>query len=760
MKTSKKPGKQTRRGGADVVRILKCKYCRRNFYGNVTGFTRHIRNHERRYSKHWGKIKQMESPESNSKTTRTNEKSDVEHEQKQRATERFYVYIVYAPRPSCTCNKENQVNTMPCNCGFTFKRVVYASLAQMHRNLQNGVSYECQGCNSTVSTQETSNDYQGIGMSKCNRCNDTFVTVENLKAHQQVCLKFIKLGQVFKCLQCNTQLKSHEEMVEHTSNIHTIKDGTPLNISINICPVCGNNYATTKLLKAHLQTHPSYTKMGLVCCVCGLKEKDAFKLATHARLHMNGNKNGSNVKGKPEEPSKVLSEVNQSGSGTRTGSGSVSGSKSGSVSGSKSGSVCGSKSGSVSGSKSGSVSGSKSGSVSGSISGSVSGSKSESVSGSRSGSVSGSRFVSGSVSESRSGSVSQSVSGAKSGSESASISGSGFLLGSRTVSSGSEQKVKWSHVIQQRKTTVGISESAQPKHVAEIENKTSKVVEKSSSAQLNKGMRLRPRKQCKPTMYIDDVESEHESESNLFPNLPHACDYCERAFTAVGYLQTHKRTVHFGKNPFVCLICKRRFSDNTLFNLHREMHKEKFQCSFCQKSFDRLELLHNHDHIHGKSQFSPYKCLDCAKVYPDAKSLYTHMQIHRKEGIPKIPFKQAKMSMDKNKSIRYPCSSCERTFPSQFALRIHEKSVHKSDKVFQCKFCEKQFKFEVIIRSMKACMKTTMGYHPKLINLNADIAERDYNISQIGNYMKHFTKQQGKSFLVINAIRCSKTNRR
>ncbi len=644
--------------------------------------------------------------------------------------EKLVVYIVYAPKASCNCtDKENRVKGMLCQCDFTYKRLIYSSIAQMHRKIQNDAqSYQCQVCHS-IASPPLQTDQDDCSAFQCDRCNIGFVTETNLKAHQQVCLKFVQLGQVFKCLQCKTQLKNHEEMVQHTLSIHTKKDGTPLNISINICPVCGNNYATTKLLKAHLQTHPSYAKMGLVCCVCGLKETDPFKLAQHARLHMNGNRG----KGQAEEQVEVLRERNQCQS--------ESGSKS--QSGSNPQSLCGSKTplsdlGSRANSRrkiriddpeldSGPEVRTRSVSKSQSGSGSMS---SPPVFEMRSGARSGVHEIKND--DARSESSSEVIYVSKSGTKS--VAGSGTVMSESVFKLNQSSSVLNSSSMTWRKAGGTGNKIVQPQNTASgINMETNKVVENN-----NAGMRLRPRKQRKPSMYVDDIESVHEferttekrstravgekssqseieimSSSNTetqekscnissptkdFPDLPHACVYCERAFTNHGYLNLHKLKVHNGRNPYVCLICKRRFSDKTLFNLHREMHKETFKCSFCPKTFSRLELLHNHDQVHGKSQFSTFKCPDCEEAFHDAKSLYEHMQSHRKEN-PKGPVQQNKTNMEKSKSkqgksVRYSCPSCERTFPSQFALRIHEKSVHKSDKVFQCSYCEKQFNFE------------------------------------------------------------------
>ena len=251
----------------------------------------------------------------------------------------------------------------------------------------------------------------------------------------------------------------------------------------------------------------------------------------------------------------------------------------------------------------------------------------------------------------------------------------------------------------------------------------------SASVELNSGpdgsMILRQRKQPKtPNIYDYEVEAnkeaKHSASKKSTSDLQYQCKHCERAFASRANLHQHDQQTHFGLKPYVCLICQRRFSDHALFELHREMHTETFQCKVCQVSFNRLELLRNHyhsDHVHGaggdkqsettnvhraggvkhtkttnvhgaggdkqtETTKTPAPCIHpcghCKKVFSTEHYLHTHEKISH--GVTKEPFQ---------------CSKCGQTFPLRSLLRTHERSRHgPGGRKFPCKFCARVFDFE------------------------------------------------------------------
>ena len=306
------------------MRALTCKYCSKKFYGRVRNFKKHIRYHEKKYHKHWTKRRKRKQQEAN-----VGDKSKTDSATKDRKEpmrDRLFVYIVYAPKGTCDCSKENQPERMPCYCDFTYKKMVYSSVAQMHHGLQTVSSYDCLVCKKKVPPVLRSKNGKVPPKISCNKCNDVFSTNQDLHVHQLACLGFKKTGQTFACQQCDAQVKYREDMVKHASVVHSIyassksgpsrKKRPSICPTPSICPVCGKIYPTSKLLKAHIWLHPRSLQTGLVCCVCGYRADDAFMLAQHSKLHVASNRkqvvaseskeNRPGVKQKKQTPSHTL----------------------------------------------------------------------------------------------------------------------------------------------------------------------------------------------------------------------------------------------------------------------------------------------------------------------------------------------------------------------------------------------------------------------------------------------------------------------
>ena len=209
---------------------------------------------------------------------------------------------------------------------------------------------------------------------------------------------------------------------------------------------------------------------------------------------------------------------------------------------------------------------------------------------------------------------------------------------------------------------------------------------------LKSGMSLRPRRKTSK-LYVDDEYEDDddeymvESKKDTAKSLPHKCNFCERAFKEVSYLKNHKQAMHAGKLPYVCLVCLKRFQRRNDFVRHGQTHKGTiFKCQFCTASFSKMELLHNHDHVHRNDK--PFNCTVCGATFLNANSLSKHFKTHTvwdadqdqsDEDTPR------KVSNVKLKSSTYLCPLCKAMFKSADELKKHSKT-HEVGR-YKCKQC-------------------------------------------------------------------------
>ena len=81
------------------------------------------------------------------------------------------------------------------------------------------------------------------------------------------------------------------------------------------------------------------------------------------------------------------------------------------------------------------------------------------------------------------------------------------------------------------------------------------------------------------------------------------CDVCDKRFSKLGNLTTHKR-LHSGVKPFVCDVCGAQFSQKINLTSHKLTHsgERRFVCNVCEKLFKTraqckeglLQRRHNH----------------------------------------------------------------------------------------------------------------------------------------------------------------------
>jgi len=93
-----------------------------------------------------------------------------------------------------------------------------------------------------------------------------------------------------------------------------------------------------------------------------------------------------------------------------------------------------------------------------------------------------------------------------------------------------------------------------------------------------------------------DIDNHYEKRHNGM----HPCDLCEKSFTSIQALSTHKSNIHV-KNELVCNMCSSVFQTicqrgRHVIKVHSDTHKQKFiyVCESCDARFSTHVQLTTH----------------------------------------------------------------------------------------------------------------------------------------------------------------------
>lgn len=141
-----------------------------------------------------------------------------------------------------------------------------------------------------------------------------------------------------------------------------------------------------------------------------------------------------------------------------------------------------------------------------------------------------------------------------------------------------------------------------------------------------------------------------------------------------------------------------------------------YQCSMCDKSFDRVHKIVFHmKHEHDAVEFVD-KCAHCQKIFPNRHILEKHLRNQCENGVKKIecricrtkfmwkssrdahndhlhlrPKKPISQSPQKPKEKSFVCEVCSKGFYRSEHLERHKKVHVPSEKKFGCDLCKKKF---------------------------------------------------------------------
>ena len=213
-------------------------------------------------------------------------------------------------------------------------------------------------------------------------------------------------------------------------------------------------------------------------------------------------------------------------------------------------------------------------------------------------------------------------------------------------------------------------------------------------------------------IYVHDELKRNRNEKLM-------CQLCRKSFKTESYMKSHLLT-HTGEKPYKCSDCGKQFRYNDSLKAHMRDHTgDKFKCQYksCDKEFNRLRDLKDHENVHqghkNVMEFT-FACSICDAKFLRKKQLSNHMEIHRYTVEPcgvcgKVLKNLACLrSHMRNHTTQknFSCGTCGKAFKRNFDLTVHLR-IHSGSKPYQCNICRKTF-------SLSSTLAKHKRFHEKL----------------------------------------------
>ena len=173
------------------------------------------------------------------------------------------------------------------------------------------------------------------------------------------------------------------------------------------------------------------------------------------------------------------------------------------------------------------------------------------------------------------------------------------------------------------------------------------------------------------TLHIKMAHSEGFSGST--------CGVCGKRFPSPSNAKFHVETVHMKIKRFQCELCDEKFLHHQKMKEHmREFHApggplpkglKQVVCPQCGIKLRNEFTLRTHTKRMHEDGVKPRECSICGKILSCGSSLRQHIiTMHKKDN-------------------HFPCSKCNRKFPSKNRQKMHYKMAHMNFKPFKCGVC-------------------------------------------------------------------------
>lgn len=237
--------------------------------------------------------------------------------------------------------------------------------------------------------------------------------------------------------------------------------------------------------------------------------------------------------------------------------------------------------------------------------------------------------------------------------------------------------------------------------------------------------------------------------------LRHCCEYCNRTFTYLPDLSSHKMKHHKSVYKTKCFNCGSSFETEqeleehkNLFNKNAKLKKNthtddqlEYKCEECGKVFKSRANLHQHKLLHTE-RTKDFACHICGKMFYTKGTLGTHLVVHEENRPYKCNYCplafRAKGNLNSHLSLHsslkpFICEQCGKSFRVKRHLMSHS-IVHTDLRPYVCHYCNKSFRF-------KTRLNLHLRQHTGVRPYKCVYCQRDFTNGS--NYKKHMKRRHG-----------------
>ncbi|MDP0561879.1 MAG: C2H2-type zinc finger protein [Candidatus Endonucleobacter sp. (ex Gigantidas childressi)] len=175
------------------------------------------------------------------------------------------------------------------------------------------------------------------------------------------------------------------------------------------------------------------------------------------------------------------------------------------------------------------------------------------------------------------------------------------------------------------------------------------------------------------------------------------CKCCNKAFERLFNLREHE-SIHTDQ-PYACKVCGNNFSSKGNLSKHMKIHSDArpFRCTDCDKSFKSNSNLIDHKRTHTGEQSCI--CQYCDKAFSRKSNLTVHIRTHTGERPFSCQYCPSAFNSKSHLTVHirthtgerpFPCQDCPSAFNSKSHLTEHIR-VHTGERPFVCRQCNRTY---------------------------------------------------------------------